>query len=241
MRVRRDDLVTFHVDGTHGSAVAGLTECRIQPRAATPKPVWNPDMPQAIDFYDAWQLVPPTRELRQRLQGRSGSCSSATSYDDTPFPWDLVAGAKGVQLAERGLKSWAERRWVDIPRARDLWPADDRRRCASRSPTARSRAGYTLRAAAPWPQARGAAVVQPRRVLRRARRRRSARRASIRALDAAIDWDATLAYRRHLWSLGLGVAEAMDTAQRGMGLDWPTSLRADRAQRSTRRATFPAR
>src|SRR5437764_14822389 len=43
-------------------------------------------------------------------------------------------------------------------------------------------------------------------------------------LDAAIDWDATLAYRRHLWSLGLGVAEAMDTAQRGMGLDWPTSL-----------------
>jgi hypothetical protein len=43
-------------------------------------------------------------------------------------------------------------------------------------------------------------------------------------LDAAIDWDATLAYRRHIWSLGLGVAEAMDTAQRGMGLDWPTSL-----------------
>ena len=43
-------------------------------------------------------------------------------------------------------------------------------------------------------------------------------------LTAAIDWDTTIAYRRHLWSLGLGVAEAMDTAQRGMGLDWPTSL-----------------
>src|SRR5438874_3883948 len=43
-------------------------------------------------------------------------------------------------------------------------------------------------------------------------------------LEAAIDWDATLAYRRYLWSLGLGVAEAMDTAQRGMGLDWPASL-----------------
>ena len=43
-------------------------------------------------------------------------------------------------------------------------------------------------------------------------------------LDCAIDWDATIAYRQHLWSLGLGVAEAMDTAQRGMGLDWPTSL-----------------
>lgn len=43
-------------------------------------------------------------------------------------------------------------------------------------------------------------------------------------LQCAVDWDATIAYRRHLWSLGLGVAEAMDTAQRGMGLDWPTSL-----------------
>jgi len=43
-------------------------------------------------------------------------------------------------------------------------------------------------------------------------------------LDCSIDWDATIRYRRHLWSLGLGVAEAMDTAQRGMGLDWPTSL-----------------
>ena len=43
-------------------------------------------------------------------------------------------------------------------------------------------------------------------------------------VHAVIDWDATIAYRQHLWSLGLGVAEAMDTAQRGMGLDWPTSL-----------------
>jgi hypothetical protein len=43
-------------------------------------------------------------------------------------------------------------------------------------------------------------------------------------LDAAIDWDATIAFRRHLWSLGLGVAEAMDTAQRGMGMDWLASL-----------------
>ena len=48
-------------------------------------------------------------------------------------------------------------------------------------------------------------------------------------LTAAIDWDATIAYRRHLWSLGLGVAEAMDTAQRGMGLDWPNALEVDPA------------
>src|SRR6267378_2348720 len=57
-RVRRDDLVTFHVDGTHGSAVAGLTGCVCQPRAATPRPVWNPDVPQAIDFFETWQEVP---------------------------------------------------------------------------------------------------------------------------------------------------------------------------------------
>ena len=57
-RVRRDDLVTFHVDGTLGSAVAGLTDCRTQARANTPKPVWNPDVPQAIDFFAGWQKVP---------------------------------------------------------------------------------------------------------------------------------------------------------------------------------------
>src|SRR5205807_4635099 len=60
-RVRRDDLATFHVDGTLGSAVAGLTECFIQPRAATPKPVWNPDVPQTIDFFATWQKMPNNR------------------------------------------------------------------------------------------------------------------------------------------------------------------------------------
>ena len=68
------------------------------------------------------------------------------------------------------------------------------------------------------------AALRPHRLLGRARRRRSARRASTRGSTAAVDWDATIAYRQRLWSLGLGVAEAMDTAQRGMGLDWPTSL-----------------
>jgi Protein of unknown function (DUF993) len=54
-------------------------------------------------------------------------------------------------------------------------------------------------------------------------------------VQPAIDWDATLAYRHHLWSLGFGVAEAMDTAQRGMGLDWPTSLELiDRSLRLAR-------
>ena len=113
-RVRRDDLVTFHVDGTLGSAVAGLTECRIQPRASTPKPVWNPDLPQAIDFYDTWQLVPSNASYDNAFKVE-WELFIRHLHEDTPFPWDLVAGAKGVQLAEAGLRSWAERRWVDVP------------------------------------------------------------------------------------------------------------------------------
>ena len=113
-RVRRDDLATFHVDGTLGSAVAGLTECRIQPRAATPKPVWNPDVPQSIDFYDTWQRVPQNATYDNAFKVE-WELFIRHLFDGTPFPWDLVAGAKGVQLAEAGLKSWAERRWVDLP------------------------------------------------------------------------------------------------------------------------------
>ena len=72
-RVRRDDLVTFHVDGTDGSAVAGLHDCRVQPRVATPRPVWNPDVKQPMNFFDQWQDVPDTHGLRQRLQDPVGA------------------------------------------------------------------------------------------------------------------------------------------------------------------------
>src|SRR5207302_652622 len=140
VRVRRDDLVTFQVDGTHGSAVAGLTDCRTQARVNTPKPIWNPDIRQPMNFYDGWEEVPDT-----------------TTYDNGfKVQWELYI---------RHVVEDAAAHVVPDPR----------------------------RAHDPW-------------------------------VDAAIDWDATIAYRRHLWSLGLGVAEAMDTAQRGMGLDWPTSL-----------------
>jgi len=113
-RVRRDDLVTFHVDGTLGSAVAGLTDCRIQPRTATPKPVWNPDVPQTIDFYDTWQLVPANRECDNAFKVE-WELFLRHVVDGGPFQWNLLEGAKGVQLAELGLKSWHERRWVDVP------------------------------------------------------------------------------------------------------------------------------
>ena len=113
-RVRRDDLATFHVDGTLGSAVAGLTECRIQPRAATPKPVWNPDVPQTIDFYNTWQLVPTNRVYDNAFKVE-WELFLRHVVDGGPFQWNLLEGAKGVQLAELGLQSWRERRFVDVP------------------------------------------------------------------------------------------------------------------------------
>jgi predicted dehydrogenase len=113
-RVRRDDLVTFHVDGTLGSAVAGLTDCVIQARAATPKPVWNPDVPRTIDFFDTWQDVPPNRTYDNAFKVE-WELFLRHVVDGGPFRWNLLEGAKGVQLAELGLQSWAERRWIDVP------------------------------------------------------------------------------------------------------------------------------
>jgi predicted dehydrogenase len=114
VRVRRDDLVTFQVDGTLGSAVAGLTDCRIQPRWATPKPVWNPDIRQPIDLYAGWQAMPDNVAWDNAFKAE-WELFIRHLFDGTPFPWSLREGAKGVQLAELGLKSWAERRWVEVP------------------------------------------------------------------------------------------------------------------------------
>jgi predicted dehydrogenase len=112
-RVRRDDLVTFHVDGTLGSAVAGLHKCYSQARVNTPRPTWNPDVPQPINFFDTWAEVPDAGydngfKVEWEMFIRH-------VCEDAPFKWTLLEGAKGVQLAEAGLKSWKERRWIDIP------------------------------------------------------------------------------------------------------------------------------
>ncbi|HSD41958.1 MAG TPA: Gfo/Idh/MocA family oxidoreductase [Burkholderiales bacterium] len=115
VRVRRDDLLTLQVDGTHGSAVAGLQECHTQPRVATPKPVWNPDVPQAIDFFDTWQEV-PTNVAYENAFKVQWEFFIRHVCEDAPFRWTLLEGAKGVQLAECALASWAERRWTDVPR-----------------------------------------------------------------------------------------------------------------------------
>jgi predicted dehydrogenase len=114
VRVRRDDLVTFQVDGTHGSAVAGLQRCWSQARVNTPKPVWNPDIPQTIDFFSTWQEV-PTNQTYDNAFKVQWELFIRHVVEDAPFRWGLVEGAKGVQLVECGLRSWAERRWVDVP------------------------------------------------------------------------------------------------------------------------------
>lgn len=113
VRVRRDDLFVMNVDGTHGSAVVGLRKCWVQSLGTTPKPVWNPDIPQPINFYEGWQEVPDatTYDNAFKIQWE---LFLRHVLDDAPFPWDMMEGAKGVQLAEAGLQSWAERRWIEI-------------------------------------------------------------------------------------------------------------------------------
>lgn len=113
-RVRRDDLVTFHANGTLGSAVAGLTDCRIQSRETTPKPVWNPDEKQKMNFFDDWQTI-PDREVFDNAFKAQWELFLKHVVLDTPYRWTLREAAKGVQFAELALKSWEEKRFVDIP------------------------------------------------------------------------------------------------------------------------------
>ncbi|PZE22777.1 Gfo/Idh/MocA family protein [Paenibacillus xerothermodurans] len=114
VRVNRDDLVTIHVDGTEGSAVAGLRDCKTQHRVNTPKPVWNPDIPNPFNFLEQWENVPDNQVFDNGFKIQWELFLKHVVID-TPFPWDLLEGAKGTQLSELGLQSWKERRWVDVP------------------------------------------------------------------------------------------------------------------------------
>ncbi|MGW5668129.1 Gfo/Idh/MocA family protein [Micromonospora sp. NPDC003776] len=113
VRVYRDELVEFQVDGTHGSAVAGLRECRIQHRGATPMPVWNPDLPVTEPFRAQWQTVPDNEDFDNGFKVQWEAFLRHV-VDDEPFPWDFMAGVRGVQLAEAGLQSAREGRRVQI-------------------------------------------------------------------------------------------------------------------------------
>jgi predicted dehydrogenase len=113
-RVRRDDLLTLHVDGTHGSAVAGLRECWTQHYGNTPRPVWNPDIDQPIDFRGGWSQVPGQESYDNGFKAQ-WELFLRHIVADAPFSWSFREGAKGVQLAELGLESWRRRAWVDVP------------------------------------------------------------------------------------------------------------------------------
>lgn len=115
VRVRRDDLATFQADGVNGSAVAGLTRCWSQDRVNTPKPVWNPDEPQTLNFFDGWAEVP------DRGPNANGFRTQWEMFlrhvaEDAPWRHGLMEGVKGVQLAELGLQSWRQRKWIDVPK-----------------------------------------------------------------------------------------------------------------------------
>jgi predicted dehydrogenase len=114
VRVRRDDLLTIQVDGTKGSAVAGLRHCWIQPYGGTPRPVWNPDIESPLNYFDGWQKVPEQDTFDNAFK-RQWELFLRHVVNGEPFRWSLLEGAKGVQLAEAGMESWRKRAWVTVP------------------------------------------------------------------------------------------------------------------------------
>ena len=114
VRVYRDELLSIQVDGTDGSAVAGLRGCKTQHRVNTPRPVWNPDVANPFNFFEDWRNVPDNEEFDNafKYQWELFLRHVATG---APYIHDFYEGAKGVQLAELALESWSCRRWIDVP------------------------------------------------------------------------------------------------------------------------------
>jgi predicted dehydrogenase len=113
VRVHRDELLELQVDGTEGSAVAGLRNCRVQHRATTPMPVWNPDMPVRERFRDQWQEVPDNHEFDNGFKVQWEQFLRHVLSDE-PYTFDLTSGARGVALAEAALRSSAEGRRIEL-------------------------------------------------------------------------------------------------------------------------------
>ncbi len=114
VRVNRRELVELHVDGTSGSAVAGLRHCAVQHRVSTPMAVWNPDLPDPVDYLAQWTDVPDNTVFDNGFKVQWEQFLRAAA-EGRPVPWDLAEGAKGVQLAGLALQSSAEARRVDVP------------------------------------------------------------------------------------------------------------------------------
>lgn len=113
-RVRRDDLLTVHVDGTDGSAVVGLHQCWVQSQRATPRATWNPDIPQPIDFYAGWDEIGDGDHFDNAFKVQWELFLRHVAAGE-PFPWDFLQAARGVQLAELAARSWTDRAWRDVP------------------------------------------------------------------------------------------------------------------------------
>jgi predicted dehydrogenase len=113
-RVYRDELFNLQVDGAEGSAIAGLRDCKVQHRVNTPRPVWNPDLPNAINFRDQWSTVPDNADFGNAFKVQWEMFLRHVVLGE-PFPHTFLDGARGVQLAELAHQSWQERRWIDVP------------------------------------------------------------------------------------------------------------------------------
>jgi predicted dehydrogenase len=113
-RVNRDELLEFQVDGTLGSAVVGLFGCKIQPRNATPKPTWNPDVADTRDYASDWIEVPINDVFENGFKVQWEEFIRHVA-EDGPNPYDFLAGARGVLLAEKGLQSSRDGRRVELP------------------------------------------------------------------------------------------------------------------------------
>ena len=114
VRVDRDELFELQVDGTEGSAVAGLRECRIQTRGQTPLAVWNPDVRNPIDFRAGWSEASGEPDYDNGFKVQWELFLRHVVNGD-PFSWDLFEGARGIQLAELAEQSWRERRMLAVP------------------------------------------------------------------------------------------------------------------------------
>ena len=216
-RVDRDELLELHVDGTDGSAVAGLHGCRIQPAGATPTAVWNPDLPNKIPFREAWSEV--SDEGRTKTASRpSGSFSCATSSRTSRSRGALPRARRASSSPSSGCGP-----------GRSAGPSTfrrSRRESRDRARARPARAGRVASAlvAGAWPPSLPPAAgraARSRECLAAAHVVADPAAAGDPVAEPAVDWDATMAFRRHLWSYGLGVADAMDTAQRGGALSWP--------------------
>jgi predicted dehydrogenase len=114
VRVNRRELLELQVDGTVASAVAGLRDCAVQHRVSTPMPVWNPDLPDPIDYQSLWSDVPDNMIFDNGFKVEWELFLKCAS-EGRPFAWDLAEGARGVQLANLALQSSAEGRRVEVP------------------------------------------------------------------------------------------------------------------------------